>query len=91
METAALEQFHNYLVAVPDEDGLFSIDRLTCPQALGISLHLYTYCENDGVNMVDPTGHWGKDVHENADRFLPSPYHSTPHSSGTGCRLCCPA
>ena len=23
------------------------------------SLHLYTYCENDGVNMVDPTGHWG--------------------------------
>ena len=25
------------------------------------SLHLYTYCENDGVNMVDPTGHWGKE------------------------------
>ena len=24
------------------------------------SLHLYTYCENDGVNMVDPTGHWGR-------------------------------
>ena len=21
------------------------------------SLHLYTYCENDGVNMVDPSGH----------------------------------
>ena len=25
-----------------------------------LSLHLYTYCENDGVNMTDPTGHWGK-------------------------------
>ena len=22
------------------------------------SLHLYTYCENDGVNMIDPTGHF---------------------------------
>lgn len=25
------------------------------------TLNLYTYCENDGVNRVDPTGHWGKD------------------------------
>lgn len=25
-----------------------------------------------------------------ADRFLLSPYLSTPHSNGTGCRLCCP-
>ncbi len=24
-----------------------------------LSLHLYAYCENDGVNMVDPSGHWG--------------------------------
>lgn len=23
------------------------------------SLNLYTYCYNDSVNMVDPTGHWG--------------------------------
>ena len=23
------------------------------------SLNLYTYCKNDSVNMVDPTGHWG--------------------------------
>ena len=29
-----------------------------------LSLHLYTYCENDGVNMVDPSGHWGKKIHE---------------------------
>ena len=26
-----------------------------------LSLHLYTYCANDGVNMVDPSGHWGKE------------------------------
>ena len=25
-----------------------------------LSLHLYTYCANDGVNMVDPSGHWSK-------------------------------
>ena len=25
-----------------------------------LSLHLYTYCANDGVNMVDPSGHWGR-------------------------------
>lgn len=24
------------------------------------SLNLYTYCYNDSVNMVDPTGHWGR-------------------------------
>ncbi|MCM1237658.1 MAG: RHS repeat-associated core domain-containing protein, partial [Ruminococcus flavefaciens] len=27
------------------------------------SLHLYTYCGNDGVNMWDPSGHWKQDVH----------------------------
>ena len=27
-----------------------------------LSLHLYTYCENDGVNMVDPSGHDAVDV-----------------------------
>ena len=24
------------------------------------SLHLYAYCGYDGVNMVDPSGHWGR-------------------------------
>ena len=28
------------------------------------SLHLYVYCGNDGVNMVDPSGHWKKKIHE---------------------------
>ena len=27
------------------------------------SLHLYAYCENDGVNMVDPSGHWSMKLH----------------------------
>ena len=25
-----------------------------------LSLHLYTYCENDSVNAWDPSGHWGR-------------------------------
>lgn len=25
-----------------------------------LSLHLYVYCDNDGVNQVDPSGHWGR-------------------------------
>ena len=25
-----------------------------------LSLHLYTYCANDGVNAWDPSGHWGR-------------------------------
>ncbi len=29
-----------------------------------LSLHLYTYCENDGVNMIDPSGHWGEIIHK---------------------------
>ncbi len=35
-----------------------------------LSLHLYTYCENDGVNMTDPTGHWGKEIHENLTKMI---------------------
>ena len=27
-----------------------------------LSLNLYTYCENDAINGVDPTGHWFLDV-----------------------------
>lgn len=26
------------------------------------SLNLYTYCNNDSVNQVDPSGHWGKQM-----------------------------
>lgn len=28
-----------------------------------MSLHLYAYCEYDGVNMWDPSGHWGSKTH----------------------------
>ena len=27
-----------------------------------LSLNLYTYCNNDSVNMTDPSGHWGRDL-----------------------------
>ena len=33
------------------------------------SLHLYTYCKNDGVNMVDPSGHWGKEESKTIIKF----------------------
>lgn len=28
-----------------------------------LSLHLYAYCDNDGVNQVDPSGHWKRKTH----------------------------
>ena len=28
-----------------------------------LSLHLYTYCENNGVNAWDPSGHWSMKLH----------------------------
>ena len=33
-----------------------------------LSLHLYTYCENDGVNMIDPSGHFGKERKKRAKK-----------------------
>ena len=39
-------------------------DTYTGEEDAPLSLHLYTYCENDGVNHVDPTGHWKKKTHE---------------------------
>ena len=27
-----------------------------------MSLHLYTYCENDGVNCIDPSGHYSEKI-----------------------------
>lgn len=36
-----------------------------------LSLHLYTYCENDGVNNVDPSGHWKKTlVHKRMTKII---------------------
>ena len=34
------------------------------------SLHLYTYCENDGVNAWDPSGHWGIAIHTSLTRVI---------------------
>lgn len=28
-----------------------------------LSLHLYAYCANDGINYVDPDGHWRGNIH----------------------------
>jgi len=28
-----------------------------------LSLNLYTFCYNNPIRYIDPTGHWGKDVH----------------------------
>ena len=44
------------------------------------SLHLYTYCGNDGVNYIDPSGHWGKfSSTENSD----VPYYRFVHQQLT--------
>ncbi len=36
-----------------------------------LSLHLYIYCGNDGVNLIDPGGHfWRKIVEGIKDGFI---------------------
>lgn len=37
-------------------------DSYTGQEDDALSLHLYTYCGNDGVNAWDPSGHWSKKV-----------------------------
>lgn len=39
-------------------------DTYTGEEDEALSLHLYTYCQNDGVNGIDPSGHWNKKVHQ---------------------------
>ena len=43
----------------PDKGRFLTRDTYTGEEDEPLSLHLYTYCGNDGVNMIDPTGHWG--------------------------------
>lgn len=38
-------------------------DTYTGEEDDSMSLHLYAYCEYDGVNMWDPSGHWGSKTH----------------------------
>lgn len=39
-------------------------DTYTGEEDEALSLHLYTYCQNGGVNGIDPSGHWNKKVHQ---------------------------
>lgn len=46
----------------PETGRFLTRDTYTGEAEEPLSLHLYTYCENDGVNGVDPSGHgWFKD------------------------------
>lgn len=38
-------------------------DTYTGEESDPLSLHLYAYCDQDGVNQVDPSGHWGRKTH----------------------------
>ncbi len=44
--------------------GRFSTrDTYTGEEDEPLSLHLYTYCKNDSINNIDPTGHWDQKIH----------------------------
>ncbi len=42
----------------PETGRFLTRDTYTGKEDDPLSLHLYTYCENDGVNEIDPSGHW---------------------------------
>jgi len=33
-----------------------------------LSMNLYTYCQNNSIKYIDPTGHWGFNVHDTYTR-----------------------
>ena len=47
----------------PETGRFITKDSYTGEDTDPMSLHLYTYCENDGVNAADPSGHWTKKIH----------------------------
>ena len=47
----------------PEKGRFLTRDTYTGEEDEPESLHLYAYCENDGVNMVDSTGHWSMKLH----------------------------
>ncbi len=44
----------------PEQGRFLTRDTYTGEEDESLSLHLYTYCENDGVNAWDPSGHVSK-------------------------------
>ena len=45
----------------PEAGRFLTRDTYTGEEDEPTTLHLYTYCENDGINQIDPSGHWGKE------------------------------
>lgn len=60
-KTYYVTDMHGNVVQLLDESGnvtkTYEYDSYTGESDEPLSLHLYTYCENDGVNAWDPSGH----------------------------------
>ncbi len=56
----------------PEQGRFLTMDTYTGEESDPLSLHRYAYCDNDGVNQVDPSGHWGrkKGFGYKGDRFV---------------------
>ena len=44
----------------PEQGRFLTMDTYTGEDDDPLSLHRYAYCDNDGVNQVDPDGNWGR-------------------------------
>lgn len=56
----------------PEQGRFLTMDTYTGEDDDPLSLHRYAYCDNDGVNQVDPSGQWGrkKGFGYKGDRFV---------------------
>lgn len=54
----------------PETGRFISEDSYWGEDANPLSLNLYTYCYNDPINFIDPTGHWGGKAGESDDTQL---------------------